>query len=399
MGSLIVSTGRAAVGEDRYFRREQVETKIWSKIKRGEDVLLAAPRRSGKSSILKYLEKNPPKGYLVKYKSVQSVDTGNEYFKQIYKLLLEDDSVFGFYRKHFEKTKGAVKKFISKIRGISLDGIEIDPNEKIDYFAECKTLLKALPDNFETLLLLIDEFPDAVSNISSQNKANGIRFLQLIRELRQDLDQVRLQFVYSGSIGLGNVVKKLNRIDLINDIVNIKLPPLSRAEAKDLVGRLVQGLKTDSPAFEINEQIMDYILDKESWHIPYYIQIIVDELFESYKEAQKVPTEQSVDETIHKIISDRYQFQDYFENWKTRLKQALDTHEYNCAIGILNIVSSQGSIDFDAIHDLSVRHDVHDAKSITNVLEYDGYLSKDSRSLYRFNSIILKEWWYLNVAG
>ena len=75
MEPLIICTGRAAVGEDRYLRREPVESKIWSKIKRGEDVLLAAPRRSGKSSILKYLEKNPQQGYLVKYKSVQSVDT------------------------------------------------------------------------------------------------------------------------------------------------------------------------------------------------------------------------------------------------------------------------------------------------------------------------------------
>ena len=309
--------------------------------------------------------------------------------------------MFGFYRKHFERAKGAVKKFVSKIRGISLEGIEIDPDERIDYFAECKTLLKAIPSNFETLLLLIDEFPDAVRNISSQNKADGIHFLQLVRELRQDLDDVRLQFVYSGSIGLGNVVKKLNRIDLINDIVNIKLPPLTRAEATDLIGRLVQGLKADSPAFEINEQIMDYILDKESWHIPYYIQIIVDELFESCKETRDIPNEQSVNQTIHKIITDRYQFQDYFENWKTRLKQASGYPSENiyCAVDILNMVAGQGSIDFDAIHDLSVRHDVRDAKSITDVLEYDGYLSKDSRSLYRFNSIILKEWWYLNVAS
>ena len=399
MDPLIICTGRAAVGEDRYLRRKPVESNIWLKIKRGEDVLLAAPRRSGKSSVLKYLEGNPQGGYLVKYKSVQSVDTANEYFKQICKLLLEDDSVFGFYKAHFEKAKGAVKKFVSKIRGISVDGIEIDPYEKVDYFAECKNLLKALPQDFETVLLLIDEFPDAVSNISSQNKVDGIRFLQLIRELRQDLNDVRLQFVYSGSIGLGNVVKKLNRIDLINDIVNIKLPPLSRTEAKDMIGRLVQGLKTDFPTFEIPGKLMDYILDKESWHIPYYLQIIVDELFESCKENQNIPNKQNVDQTIHKIITDRYRFQDYFENWKTRLRHAFDAHEYNCAVEILNIVAGQGSIDSDIIHDISIRHEVQDAKSITDVLEYDGYLSKDSGTLYRFNSIILKEWWYLNVAS
>ncbi|MCD4655168.1 hypothetical protein K8T06_14700, partial [bacterium] len=56
---LFLSTGKAADGKHRYYKRKSIERKIWSKIKQGEDLLLAAPRRSGKSSILKYLERNP----------------------------------------------------------------------------------------------------------------------------------------------------------------------------------------------------------------------------------------------------------------------------------------------------------------------------------------------------
>ncbi len=70
MKPLSISAGRAADGEDKYFERMRVETKIWSKIKRGEHLLLAAPRRTGKSSVLKNLERNPKDGYLAKYKSV-----------------------------------------------------------------------------------------------------------------------------------------------------------------------------------------------------------------------------------------------------------------------------------------------------------------------------------------
>ena len=53
MRPLLMSTGRAADGKDTYFQRKSIETKIWTKIKQGEDLLLAAPRRTGKSSILK----------------------------------------------------------------------------------------------------------------------------------------------------------------------------------------------------------------------------------------------------------------------------------------------------------------------------------------------------------
>ena len=223
MEPLLVSTGKAADGKDKYFERKNIQTKIWSKIKQGEDLLLAAPRRSGKSSILKYLERNTQDGYLVKYKSVQSVDNINEYFKRLYKLLLEDDGIFKFYKIYYQKAKGGLKVFISRIRGLSTDGIEIDPEERIDYYAEVQALLKTLPKNFDTLLFLIDEFPDAVRNIANDKKTEGIHFLQLIRELRQELNNINLQFVYSGSIGLGNVVIKLNRLDLINDIVNIEV--------------------------------------------------------------------------------------------------------------------------------------------------------------------------------
>ena len=39
----------------------------------------------------------------------------------------------------------------------------------------------------------------------------------------------------------------------------------------------------------------------------------------------EMPTEKTVDTMlINKIINDRYLYQDYFENWKTRLKQAFE---------------------------------------------------------------------------
>jgi len=398
MEPLSISTGKPADGKENYFQRPQIEATIWSKIDKKEHLLLAAPRRTGKSSILKNLERNPKKGYLVKYKSVQHIDGANEFFKQIYKLLLEDDSIFSVCKRHLEKSKGAVTKFVSRVRGISFDGIDIDPRERVDYYNECEKLLKMLPDNFDTVLLLIDEFPDAVKNISMDDSKKGVRFLQLTRGLRQDFNDANIQFVYSGSIGLGNVVAKLNRRDLINDIVNIEVPPLSEEEAKEFISRLVLGLTKDRNGFEINDDIKEYIFKKESWLIPYYIQIVVDELFAFFTKTHGTVTEKSIDDAIDKIICDRYKYQDYFENWKTRLKQAFERSEYRCAIEILNGISSSGSMDYNSIYNVSIKHGVDDLKDIANVLEYDGYINKDKEKTYRFNSIILKEWWYINVA-
>ncbi len=399
MTPLSGSMGRAADGDDKYLERKNIQTKIWAKIKQRENLLLAAPRRSGKSSVLKFLERNPQRGYLVKYKSVQSVDSINEYFKQIYRLLLEDDAIFSFYEIHYKKAKGAVKSFISRIRGLSTEGIEIDPEERVDYYHECKILLKTLPEDFDTIIFLIDEFPDAVKNITNDDEQTGIHFLQLVRELRQEFNNCGLQFVYSGSIGLGNVVNKLGRMDLINDIVNIEVLPLNPDEAKELITRLALGFKEEKEDFEISDPVKDYMLNKDSWLIPYYVQIMVDELFELFIDTNQELTESTIDEVIDKIIRDRYKYQDYFENWKTRLKQAFEKEEYRCALAILNHISTKGSMDYDAMYNISVKHEIEDLKDITNVLEYDGYISKNSEKTYMFNSIILKEWWFTHVAS
>lgn len=86
---------------------------------------------------------------------------------------------------------------------------------------------------------------------------------------------MNLQFVYTGSIGLGNVVGKLYRNDLINDIVNIEVPPLSQKEATMLISRLVLGLKKETTAFVINEGIVEYVIKKDSWLILYYLKGMV----------------------------------------------------------------------------------------------------------------------------
>ncbi|MBU0969565.1 MAG: hypothetical protein KKC20_02905 [Proteobacteria bacterium] len=218
------------------------------------------------------------------------------------------------------------------------------------------------------------------------------------RELRQGNFNTGFQFIYTGSIGLGNVVNKLGRTDLINDIVNVSLPPLTRAEARKLIQRLVSGLKTKGCDLDLDEKTIHYILDKDSWRIPYYIQIIVEELQDHCQETCVRIDEGILDEVINKIITDRYKYQDYFENWKTRLKQAFEGDEYRCAVQVLNHISTHGQINYNDLYNLSVAHKIRDLKDITNVLEYDGYISRNKEKIYRFNSIILKEWWYVNVA-
>lgn len=397
---LRITTGSPAEGEEKYFPRPAITEKIWRKIENGEHLQLTAPRRVGKTSILKHLVRYPRKGYLVKYLIVQSVDQENEFYKLLFNELVEDKKIFGHLEGYFRQASQVVKDYLRRINAIGTNEISIDHSVALDYEAELKHLIRAIPDECDTIILEVDEFPHAVENILKIDPHAGIRFLQSTREFRQD-DRLsrKVQFIFTGSIGLGNVVKKIGQSNLIMDLAPIPVPPLSPGEAERLVRDLTQGLKEfQNIDLPLTEPCIASLLKKIDWLIPYYIQIVVDELCDLHEEGLPLD-EKAVDEALRRIIRNRYKHDNYFDHWKSRLKSAFDNlAQYNLAKGVLNLLATNQPIDHAIFHDLGVKHGVAEPQYVQGVLEYDGYIN-EHEGRFRFNSPILKAWWYTNVAN
>jgi len=323
-----------------------------------------------------------------------SVDNANSYFKQIYNSILEDDDIFNIADTYIKKTKRNVKNWIKKIRGVSLEGLEVDNNDQIDYFYEIIELLQSLPKSSPKIIFLIDEFPDCVSNIAMNNKKEAINFLQQNRDLRQQYSDLNIQFVLTGSIGLGNVVKRLGREDIITDLEFVEVPPLSNDEATELIDRLCLGLKNANINIHLDDSTKAYLLEKIVWNIPYYIQIIVDELGDEIVENEYDIKSDDIDRIIDKIIKDR-SHADYFSNWKVRLRNTFEKLEEQVAIKILNYISRDSTMCFDDIKRMI--QDKVNLKELLEILKYDGYINEFD-GVYRFNSPILKAWWAYRVA-
>ncbi len=392
-----ITTGSPAEGAEKYFPRPAITERIWRKIANGEHLQLTAPRRVGKTSILKHLVQQPQPGYLVKYIIVQSVDRENEFYKLLFNELVEDKRIFGQLTGYLRQASTMVKDYINRISTIGTNEIAFDPSATLNYEVELKNLIRAIDDGCEKIILEIDEFPHAVENILKLDTQAGIRFLQSTRELRQD-DRIsrKVQFIFTGSIGLGNVVKRVGQANLI--MAAVPVPPLSVAEAETLIRELVQGLKEfhdiDLP---LAESAQGYLLAQIDWLIPYYIQIVVDELCDIHEEGQPLDR-RAVDEALLRIVKNRYKHDNYFAHWKSRLKIAFDDlTQYHLARELLNLLATNQPVDRATFHDLGVKHQVADPQYVLGVLEYDGYTNEHEGRL-RFNSPILKAWWYKNVA-
>ena len=392
---LLPTVGPPAEGDRRFFPRERIIAKILRKLRSGNHLLISAPRRIGKSSILKQIEKHPESGQIIKYLIVQSVDSEEEFFKHLYNGMINDPEIFAGLDGYLTRTTAVVRHYVSRVTSVSLGGkVTVDSDEKVNYFDELVKLIESITID-KKIILFIDEFPDALNNILEKDRQSAIRFLQKNRDLRQRFSAV--QFVYTGSTGLKNVVKKLNKLDLVNDVHEIPIGPFEEGEAKLMLQRLLAGFKEDDPEFHLDDAVLDCIVKKITWRLPYYLQIIMDELFEDFDRSRRHADCAAVDRILGEIVRARSSHAEYFENWKRRLRSAFKDHELALAIAALNHIACHDTMSLAEFHDLSVRFAVEEYRYVLDVLMHDGYVS-EHEALYGFNSILLKEWWFINVA-
>jgi hypothetical protein len=397
MQPLKSTIGSPATGAAHYFERPQLSQDIRRGLDRGSNLLISAPRRIGKSSLIKHLLTQAAANEIMLYISVQSATCSNDFFEKLFKALIKNNAIFGRLNGFQHRASAKLKSIISRFRGIYIEGgVQIDENEHIHYYTELQTLISELHD--KKVILLLDEFPDAVANMLRYDKKQAIEFLLQMRELRQISTELGLQFILTGSSGLANVVSQLGENDLINDLEEIKVPPYSETEAKLLMQRLVLGYQADNAYFQINDLTLDYILEKITWCLPYYLQIIVKSLFEEFDNTQALIEPATVDKVVAEMLTARSEYYGYFEYWHKRLAHDLDKTSYQAAIVILNQLASDQISSLVQIKALTFAEPPNlSIKQILNILEHDGYISQHNKQ-YGFNSFLLKQWWLAHVA-
>ncbi|WP_263833528.1 ATP-binding protein [Sulfurospirillum oryzae] len=379
--------GQAVRGKDFWDRKSEL-AKIWQAIENGTHPLLVAPRRVGKTSIMYKILDEPKDDYAVVYVNTESADSENDFWHKLFNALMDEEFK--------NKNKLVLKSFYARIKTISIkkistSGIEFDDGKVLDYAEAFEELIKEI-DSDKKLIIMMDEFAQTIENIikyASIREAESL--LKTHRSLRQNPKITsKVTFVYAGSIGLESVVAKLDAMKFINDLNSIKVTPLSKDEAAEFAHSLNTLIKSDE---------IFYLLERIEWLIPFYIQLIIQEIHAiCLEKSLHVISKETVDQAIEHALDHR----NHFEHWLARIKSAFEKDEFKFAKEILNLLSDQGTLESKEISNLAdkygLEHEV--AKEIIHALVYDGYINNNENpKIYRFNSPILKLWWYKNVAN
>jgi len=383
-----ITTGQAARG-DNFFKRPILISKLWRKIDSESSIIISAPRRVGKTSLMRYIEDNPKDKYYIVYVITESVYNENKYYKEIVKAILNCDSI----RKRdkvINSIKDLAKNIFKSIDEVGIDSVKFSKNIELNYYEKFIEIMRSIDLEGHKLIVMIDEFAQTIENIQQREGTTyAVHLLQSNRALRQNSDiNNKFQFIYTGSISLEGIARRMDSSKFINDLDILKVTPLSEGEGKSLINELLKGLD-----FTMDDDTINHMLHKIKWLIPFYIQLAMDKIQDIYDEEQIHDIyNESVDIAIKRMIDENNKF----SSWHERLK-VYKNNDYKFIIEVLNIISITDAkmITYNEIYDLAVSYNLFETyKDLLNTLIDDGYINNDEeQKIYTFTSPILRMWW------
>ncbi len=363
------------VENENFFGRD-AELEELQAITEREHVLLLAPRRVGKTSLLHALVKRVERdgSALGVYASVAPATSEAQFVQAVLKAIYQT-------RRGRKLRRGLVARALGAGRGVKSvkvagSGIDLETRTR-SWQDDADRAFAAIVTSHVPLLILIDELPVLVLALAKSDPSGArVRtFLQWFRNLRQHPDGAnKLRFVLAGSIGLDNVTRRHQLSDTINDLRVWPLGPFAPAAAHEFIRRLATS---------------------------YNLELGPDLCAEICRAAR---SEQLTTETLRGAIETLLDRRTYFSYWDERLHDSLGEPSASIARALLATCSqaSEGATPAamsqciaPLIGDLVERAKTF--KWIVDVLANDGYLVEhDGR--WRFRSGLLRRYWARHVT-
>ncbi len=272
-------------------------------------------------------------------------------------------------------------------------GSVIFTSKEVDFKAELLSVLTEMKSIDQPVVLFLDEFPEVINAIArNEGKEKAIETLHTIREIRHSENSSNFILVLAGSIGLDNVVNYLERPKLINDLHRIKLFPLSKAEAKQMIRQITSGA-----TMKIGDAQIDYMIRRLGQLIPYFIQTMIEECNRILqKENRPLLANEDIDFAFANLLKEDQNLND----WESRLKEPyLSKDQYRFCKHILTFCAHKNRISVQEVYDMSGKwKQKENYMDFLQMLERDGYLFEEN-SVYAFVSPLLKAWWKTSILN
>ena len=301
------------VRSDNFFDRKEECSRIVTTLSGGNNMVLYAPRRFGKTSLaFKAIEQLEDAGFICVYFDFSTVFSPESFVRLYTKALSAKQSNLNKFAQMFT----TIIKTIRPLLTFGQDGI---PEFSVD-FANTEvdeTVISQLLDMPEMIagenkrvIVFFDEFQEA-------EKLKAINFEALLRSKVQQ--QQKTNYLFFGS-----------KTHLLNEMFNSKTRAFYNSVLQMSIGVLPQEetiefliTKFSLSAIRIDDETAKYLISVAA-DIPHYIQLLASEIWQHTVNSQTHITKDVIDECAHKLLdlkSDYYL--ELFTNRSLSQKQLL----------------------------------------------------------------------------
>lgn len=385
--------GQAVVGDDLYGRDYDL-ARLWETLEQGEHILMLAPRRVGKTSLMLELRRAPRESWNVIYVDVEQGDGPADFVAAVLAALAADHR----YRSRFEAIpfSGVVKDILGHLQSVNVDIDVLRVELKAAIGREwghaadqLQARLASLPDASANLLIIIDELPLLLSRMlrTAERKHDAEMLLSRLRHWRQAPElRSKVRTLVGGSIGLEGVLRRAGLSGLINDLAPFHLDSWDRPTAAEFLKVLGNGCD-----FRLDDGAIARILDLLRDPVPYHVQLF----FSTLRDACRREPSRVSPEMIERCFEERLAGASgtaYLDHYAERLEIAFDQREHETARDILGrACRREDGARFAELEDLRQRSE-QTYLSVLRDLEADGYVKHEGSRL-KFRSNLLRKWW------
>ena len=370
--------GPIVEGQD-FVGRVREQEDAWELLENGHSLILAAPRRVGKSSFSKKLiERAKENGWSIVDINLEGIKNEANFINTFVSQLKK------------EKWYDKLGNFLKEIKlSVKVKDIEIKLERKRIIYEKLKNKL----EHDRNTLIIFDELTIFLNNLRKGKDKNDVDDVEFFLHWLRDLRLVRgtkIRWIFCSSIGVESFTSKHNLSDTMNDMAKFKIDELEGDEPILLIKALAESKK-----IEFSDEIIQCMLSKLNWNIPYFIQVLFKSIVDLYKIDGEKLSIKTVEKAYNGLVSSTY-----FNTWEERLSYYPEEEGYTRLI--LNELSkSKNGISRSGLQVLIYNKTNDEEKSETILtqllfrLKNDGYIMFDEKSKkYLFRSPLLRDFWY-----
>ncbi len=385
------------VEDDDFFDRPRDLARLQRELSNGANILLTAPRRVGKTSLvlrLCELERRAERGAV--FMNVEGCHDELAFAERLVDGLRES----GLHPEALSRLSLAFRKARQAFGGLKVGAAGVDMEMSAAEDPDHSTLGRALESIFrriegggKPILLAIDEMPEMLLALGKEEHGTErvSRLLHWLRALRQTHRQT-VRWIFLGSIGLDNFVDDRHLRKAINDLTPLHLEALDADEADRFLSQL-----GESNGLPLSTEQRALIIQRVGWPLPHHLQIV----FHALVDSGTILADASAVEAAfaHLLLPNNIS---QFDTWRQRLDEQFSHSDATAAKDILRHLCqhASGRERAQILNALMTTRQAADPAAVEDqlarlllMLQRDGYLL-ESAGRYTFRSFLLREYWH-----